>query len=461
MMKRPFLPYLAIVLWAWFNPLSAQQQDPKGIFPPRGAIPRYLEDFSKLDTIERENAYLKVKYLPVAKKYFFSFGGEIKYRYEYFKNYRLGASEQDPNGFLLHRYLLHADFHYKYWFRVFTQFHYTDVSWRTPGPRAMDRNRLSVHQLFLELSHKINHTTIQLQAGRREYSYGMSRWMGFREGPNTRLSFDGVNLKVKSDFELNLFLIAPVDINPSFFDNETSWNKKRIGIHATFDQWIWHHNFDIYGFYFESPDDLPLMGNTTRKTTFGIRDKMVWPRVEVDIEGMLQLGWSDDTITSASMMGIDLRFQPFQEYEKLKLGLEFLYTSGKRNSRSMTFQSLHPSHFNTKNIDLFGKYNSTYLQPFLVFSLSKKDFINFETGFYLKSSKMDNVYNIPGSLLYNHDEYKESFLGTQVNLIYTRFWNPFFQTQIGYCRFNPSGDLVEATNAENTDFFLLSLTCRF
>ena len=105
MMKRPFLPYLAIILWAWFNPISAQQQDPKGIFPPRGAIPRYLEDFSKLDTIERENAYLKVKYLPVVKKSFFSFGGEIKYRYEYFKNYRLGATEQDPNGFLLHRYL--------------------------------------------------------------------------------------------------------------------------------------------------------------------------------------------------------------------------------------------------------------------------------------------------------------------------------------------------------------------
>ena len=74
---------------------------------------------------------------------------------------------------------------------------------------------------------------------------------------------------------------------------------------------------------------------------------------------------------------------------------------------------------------------------------------------------MDNVYSIPGSILYGHDEFEESFLGTQVNLIYTRFWNPFFQTQIGYCRFNSSEGLVEATNAENTDFFLLSQTCRF
>jgi len=461
MMKRPFLPYLTIILLAWFHPLSAQQQDQKGIFPPRGAIPRYLEDFSKLDSIDRESAYLKLKYAPVSKQSFFSFGGEIKYRYEYFKNYRMGATEQDPDGFILQRYLLHADFHYKLWFRVFTQFNYTDVSGRIPGPRGMDRNRLSVHQLFLELSHTINLTTIQLQAGRREYSFGKSRWMGFREGPNTRLSFDGFNLKVKSGFELNLFLLAPVDINPSFFDNETAWNKKRIGIHTTFNQWISHHSFDIYGLYFESPADLPLMGNTGQKAAFGIRDKMVWPRAEVDVEGMLQLGGSGDTITSASMMGIDLKFQPFKGYEKLRVGLEFLNTSGKRNSHSMTFQSLHRSHFNTKNIDLFGKYNSTYLQPFLLFSPTKKDFFIFDTGVYLKSSKIDNVYSIPGTILYGYDEFEESFLGTQVNLIYTRYWNPFIQTQIGYCRFNPSGGLVEATNAENTNFFLLSLTCRF
>jgi hypothetical protein len=285
--------------------------------------------------------------------------------------------------------------------------------------------------------------------------------MDAREGPNTRLSFDGVNISIRSSFKLDLFLIAPVKVQPDFFDNATRWDEKRIGFYSTFDRWISHHSIDIYGFYFDSPARYPHMGNTARKSALGVRDKVVFPRFEIDLEGMIQLGWAEDTLSTASLFGLDLVFQPIKEYGNLKLGLESLYTSGKRNSHTMTFKALHPSNFNSKNIDLFGKHNLTYLTPYLSFAPSSKDVLLFETAIYLKSCKTDDIYTIPGKLLYGSDEYGESFLGTQFNLIYTRFWNPFLQTKFGYCYFNVSPGLEESTSASNTTFLFVSATLRF
>ena len=144
---------LVVVVFCLLSPalsLEAQKPGENSFLPPRAPLPRYLEDYSALDSLKRDRSYLKLKYLPAGRHNYFSFGGETRQRYEYFNNYRLGNAEQDPNGYLISRYLLHADFHLKDWMRIFTQFSYTDVYGRAQGARYPDRDRLAVHQLFLE-----------------------------------------------------------------------------------------------------------------------------------------------------------------------------------------------------------------------------------------------------------------------------------------------------------------------
>lgn len=77
---------------------GAQKPAVNNYNPPRAPLPRYLEDYSTLDTLDRDRLYLHLKYLPAGKNSNFSFGGETRQRYEYYHNYRFGQADQDPNG---------------------------------------------------------------------------------------------------------------------------------------------------------------------------------------------------------------------------------------------------------------------------------------------------------------------------------------------------------------------------
>ena len=450
---------LALGLCFLTLPLAAQKPAGNSYLPPRAPLSRYLEDYSALDSLERNSPYLKVKYLPAGKDSYVSFGGETRQRYEYFHNYRLGSTDQDPNGFLTSRFLLHADFHLRDWFRLFTQLSYTDVYGRAQGSRYTDRDRLAVHQLFLDLNFSLNGTALSLQAGRREYSYGKSRWMGTREGPNTRCSFDGINIRIGSGLMLDMFYLARVDIGPESFDNQANWDQRLLGFHLSGRNLFPKNELDVYGFYFTT-GPMSLREHAEKKYALGIRDKLVLPRLEADGELMLQLAAPDDLTRSALMLGLEMRVKPFQNYDKLTAGMDMLYTSGYRDDRSMTYQSLFPSHMNTRNLDLFGKHNLSYLEPFLWWYPSSKNKIAFETNVYLRSSAFDHVYSIPGYLLYGWDSFSGSYLGTQFSLLYTRYWTPFLFTELQYSRFQPSDGLT-GTGAEAMDLLALVLTLKF
>lgn len=300
---------------------------------------------------------------------------------------------------LISRFLLHADFHHRDWFRLFTQFSYTDVYGREQGARYPDRDRLAVHQLFLELKYSLRGTLLSMQAGRREYAFGNNRWMAYREGPNTRRSFDGINFRIQSGFILDLFYLAPVDLGPENLDNRTEWDHRLLGFHLGSKNWIPGNELNLYGIYFETEPGLPFMGQWAKKYALGVRDNLVLPRLEADGELMLQLASPGDTLTHATMLGLEIRLKPLQHFQKLTVGLDMLYTSGYRNSKQMTCQSLFPSYLSARDMDLFGKHNLIYLEPYLWWFPSGKNKFTFETNFYLRSSKRDHVYSIPGYVL--------------------------------------------------------------
>ena len=70
-----------------------------------------------------KNWYEKLKYAPMAKNgnAFISFGGDIRFQYFYLKNENWGDSPQDKDGFILSRWLVHADLHAGKHFRTFVQ----------------------------------------------------------------------------------------------------------------------------------------------------------------------------------------------------------------------------------------------------------------------------------------------------------------------------------------------------
>ena len=330
---------------------------------------------------------------------------------------------------------------------------------RAQGPRYPDRDRLAFQQLFVDLRHRAGNTLLSLQVGRREYFFGKNRWMAYREGPNTRQSFDGINFRIQSDFQVDFFYLLPVDIGPGNFDNSTLWDQKIIGFHVEGLQWIPRHELSFYGLYFQ-PAPMSLENHSYKKYALGLREKVSLSRFEADAELMLQLAEPGYTLTSAVMLGADLRIRPFSAYQELMLGLDVLYTSGYKGYKSMTYQSLFPTHIKLRNTDLFGKHNLSFVEPYIWWFPGGKNKLALEMMYYLRSSTSDNVYSIPGAVLYPAYLFPGAYLGAQYSILFTRYWSPFIFTELQYSRFQASEGLL-STGASHMDLFALVLTIRF
>jgi hypothetical protein len=459
-LKHTFHKGILALLFLGIAAAEAQKPADNNFNPPRAPLPRYLEDYGKLDSMNRDQLYLKLKYLPAGSFGYFSFGGETRQRYEYFNNYRLGDAGQDPNGYLTSRYLLHADFHMKDWFRLFTQFSYTDVYGRAQGPRYPDRDRLAFHQLFVDLRYKVQETMLSLQVGRRECFFGKNRWMAYREGPNTRRSFDGINFRIQSNFQVDFFYLVPVDIGPGNLDNITLWEQRILGFHLGSRNWIPNNEMNFYGFFFQPSPSLALENHSDKKYALGFREKVKLSRFEADAEVMLQLAEPGDRVTRALMLGSEMRIRPFQAYRELMLGLDVLYTSGYTGGKNMTYQALYPSYMKSRNMDLFGKHNLSFVEPYIWWFPGGKNKLSLEMMYYLRSSTRDHVYSIPGFVLYDKDLFPNAYLGAQYSLLFTRYWSPFIFTELQYSRFQASEGLL-STGASHMDLFSLVLTIRF
>src|SRR5262249_60513553 len=103
------------------------------------------------DPSKRSEALDGLKYIALNEDgWYVSLGGEARIRYEYYSEFAFGAGPQDSNGYLLERYLFHADFHLGRRVRFFAQLQSGIETGRNGGPRPTDDDRLELHQAFFD-----------------------------------------------------------------------------------------------------------------------------------------------------------------------------------------------------------------------------------------------------------------------------------------------------------------------
>ena len=118
------------------SPAMAQTPtpDPARRFP----LPTYDEDWRFLsDPSRHSDPWDIVKYVKIARGIFVSFGGEARETYERFGNQDFGLSVPSPNGYLLQRYLLHADIHVGSRLRLWTELNSSFENGRVGGPQPV------------------------------------------------------------------------------------------------------------------------------------------------------------------------------------------------------------------------------------------------------------------------------------------------------------------------------------
>ena len=201
---------------------------------------RENEDWSFLrDKGLRRDFWDPLKFIPTGsgrEEWYTTVGGEVRQVWEQIGNDEFG---QTPywNGYLLQRYMVHADTHYGPHLRTFVQLKSGLEDNRIGGPRIIDEKRLDFLAAYLEVGtggKREERNFIKLRVGRQELNYGSGRLVSVREGPNVRQSFDGFKVRSKvGNWQVDGWAVRPDLDKPGFFNNAPNHATEFWGVYAT------------------------------------------------------------------------------------------------------------------------------------------------------------------------------------------------------------------------------------
>ena len=148
----------------------------------------------KNDTLRKTSFLTQLKASPLnkSKSIYLSLGGEFRPRWEHIDNKNWSSEDAADENFYSQRIMFHTDLHLGKYVRVFGQLTHGFVS--LSEPVYVQSDKLDLHQAFAEFTIPIKENTLKLRAGRQELLFSSGRLMAFRDGPNSRRSFDLVRI---------------------------------------------------------------------------------------------------------------------------------------------------------------------------------------------------------------------------------------------------------------------------
>ena len=225
------LTRLCLAYGAFIGSLPTLAQAQTSTPPPYRTV-RHDEDYSYLaDPVRRTDWLDPIKHMSLGRPgWYLSLGGELRERFELFKNTDWKPAPAD--GFLLQKYMLHAELHLGPRLRAFASLKSGLESGRTGGPRPTDEDRLDLHEAFVDVVLDAGHAGV-LRLGRREMAFGSQRLVSVRAGPNVRQTFDGISLLVAPGaWTLEAFVTKPAKTLVGVFDDNPDRARTFWGVHA-------------------------------------------------------------------------------------------------------------------------------------------------------------------------------------------------------------------------------------
>jgi len=429
---------------------------------------RFDDDFTylKADSL-KQNWKEKIKNIPMSDEVQLSVGGEWREQYQSYEHVNFGEVPSDfitdsPHQ-LMHRIMLHANLNYKNTFRVFAQLNNT-TRFLNPNPitSQIDQNLLSIHQLFMDVKFK-KHWVFRV--GQQEFAYGLERFVASREGPNTRLNFQGIVLKyVSPRNKLDIFTSRPLKMNPGVFDDVPA-SESLSGIYFTHFSSKSRNNVDVYLFNFESNlrQYMFKKGNESRHT-LGTRLYTSLGDWNYDVEIAKQLGSFDQWAISSYMAVWDINMSPKKYFY---LGFSGNYVPGDHSSSDKelnTFNTLYarPPFGQTVALNITNTIN---MSPYVRYQRSNQWLVTLRSSFVTRESLADGIYTpnmnplrpVLGKNLKSNAKKVGNIFALDSNYYPTK--NISLQFELGYC---VAGDYMSDTgNGRDVLYFALKNAFKF
>jgi hypothetical protein len=441
-----------------------------GYGPGSYSIERWDEDYSYLkDPAYRTDPFDGLKYIPINANgdWYLSFGGQARWRMDYFNNTEFGAGVQDEDGFQLFRILAHVDAHFGPNFRVFVQLDSSLESGKNGGPRPGDVDVIDFQQAFADLTFPLDRSSsLTLRAGRQELIYGAQRLVSPNDWGNVRRTFQGVkaSLSLPND-TAEFFLVQPVLIEKYQLNSGNDHTAFAGVYNVTAFPDLWrdaHAKLDTYLFLLDqSPSQ--TTGVTTGSDTFtlGVRPHATPGPWDMDLEADWQFGrYGDQSICAYSIAAeagytcANWLFMP-----RAALGLDV--ASGSPDPAHRFNQLFPPQYLYLGHMYLFGRENIIDLHPELTFNLPHDMTLDIAQHFFWRQNTHDAVYNLNGQVVRASDGSDARSIGNEFDISLNWQIQRHLSGYIGYAHFFTGTFIKETGPHSDEDFAYVSLTFTF
>ena len=439
--------------------------------PPPFQKLRYDESYEYLRDPSRRSDYLDaIKFIPLNTNgdWHLTLGGEIRERYEYYHSNLWGRGPQDPNGYLLQRYMIHADVRFGDYFRVFTQFKSGLEDGRNGGPRPTDRDDFDLHQAFFDVRVPWSETdSLTFRAGRQELAYGSSRLISFREEPNVRRSFDGMKAILKvNGWQVDAFAVKPVRTKTGVFDDDPDPDQDFWGLYAVSPvSWLPGGNVDLYYLGLDRKNASFDQGTAHElRHSIGTRiwgHKAGW---DYNLEFVYQFGSFGSGDIQAWTAASDVGFTFTNALFEPRLGLKANVTSGDDNPNNRdleTFNPLFPRGAYFGEPALIGPANHIDVHPQLELGLLRNLTLTVNWDCFWRESTHDGIYGPAVNLIQTGKTSDARYVGNQAEAMLEWHVDRHLTFTADYAHFFAGDFLKETTPGKDVDYFSAWATFRF
>jgi Alginate export len=437
---------------------------------PEYELLRDEEDWSFLaDRSRWTDVWDPVKFIPFdwPSVSYLSLGGEARQQYERFANEEWGSERPDGSGYLLQRYMFHADMRLGQRVRLFGQLKSGIEAGRAGGPRRPDEDRFDVHQGYAEMSigPRPDPRRVSLRAGRQEFQFGSGRLVSVREGPNVRQSFDAFRAIVRHDpWRVDVFVSRPVITTPGTLDDRRDDNRGLWGVYVVRSTSASERGFDVYYLGYTRRDARFDQGTAReRRHSTGVR---LWGQAlgfDYNAEAIAQWGTFGASRIRAWTFASDTGYRIHLPGNP-RVGLRADVTSGDRNRTDDTLGTFNPLFPRGAYFGLIaptGPLNHTDLHPSIAFALQKGWSVSASWLFFWRTQRDDGLYSVPGNLLRSAEGTHAHFVGQSPGIEIKWQATPHISFTADLSTFSAGAFLKESPPGRMITYFAVWTTYKF
>lgn len=435
--------------------------------PRYSPVFRQNEDWSALagyDTFQTESFFDPIKYIPLSDdgNFWVSFGGQIRFRLESWKNFNFNKEFDDT--VLLSRLRLHTDIHTGKYLRLFAEMKSAFSTDRDlpGGRRTLDVDELALQQAFADIILPAGESgKLTLRPGRQMLLYGKQRVVSPLPWANTMRTWQGIQgIFDFHNWKISGFWTQFVPVKKYEF-NEADSDEPFAGIYGTGSSGTAGIGLDVYWLYRERKF-LDEKRHSFGGRIFGTLGKT---RIDYDVEAAYQLGDSGDKDIQAFMIGSQFGYRFTETAFKPRAYVGFDFGSGDKDpndDKVGTFDQTYPlAHLYLGYMDFVGRQN--IISPNIGFTFSPLNKLTCETTglFFWRARKEDALYNAGAGVLRKGAPGTSLEIGQEIDIMLKYAYNIHTVFLFGYSHFFPGNFISQTGPDDPADFIYASVEFTF